>query len=250
MAELYRNITAGVFLARPNRFLAEVSVAGHAELVHLKTTGRCRELLIPGAEVFLTAPGTAGRKTAYDLVAVRKSNGLLVNIDSQAPNLAALAWLRRQRFDRIVPEYRYGDSRIDFLMEGGGQRFLMEVKGCTLEIGGIGYFPDAPTERGIKHLDALIRARREGFRAIAAFVIQMNGVTEVRPNLSTHPAFGEAWQRAEEAGVEMWMLPCDVAPDKLGIRCEGILPERGGPFIKGLCRAACSRQTDDGSTET
>ena len=233
MAELYRNITSGVFLARPNRFLAEVSVAGHTELVHVKTTGRCRELLIPGAEVFLTAPGTAGRKTEYDLVAVRKANGLLVNIDSQAPNRAALAWLRRQGFDRIVPEYRYGDSRIDFLMESGGQRFLMEVKGCTLEIDGIGYFPDAPTERGVKHLGALIRARREGFRAIAAFVIQMNGVAEVRPNRSTHPAFGEAWLRAEAAGVEMWMLPCDVAPDRLSIRSGGILPEQCGGQLEG-----------------
>ena len=158
----YPNITRAKFISRPNRFIAEVEVDGCRETVHVKNTGRCRELLIPGCEVWLTAPGTEGRKTKYDLVAVRKGTGTLFNIDSQAPNRVIGEWLDTQGFDRIVPEYTYGDSRIDFYMERGGERYLLEVKGCTLEIDGVGYFPDAPTERGIKHIRELIKARSEG----------------------------------------------------------------------------------------
>ena len=162
----YENVIPAVFLDRPNRFIAHVSLNGRTERVHIKNTGRCRELLRPGAEVFLTAPGTPDRKTAYDLIAVRKDSGLLVNIDSQAPNRVVGEWLSRQDFDEILPESRYGDSRIDFRMRRGEDHFLMEVKGCTLEIDGVGYFPDAPTERGVKHLRELIRAAGEGFREI------------------------------------------------------------------------------------
>ena len=217
MTMRYENITKGIFLDRPNRFLAHVESGGRTETVHVKNTGRCRELLTPGAEVYLTQPGTPGRKTRYDLVAVSKQNGILFNIDSQAPNKAVSEWLSDQRFDRIIPEYTYGSSRIDFYMESGSDRYLMEVKGCTLEREGIGYFPDAPTERGVKHLHELIRARGEGYHAAVAFVIQMDGVLEVRPNTVTHPAFGEALSAAERSGVKILMLPCHVEPDSLTI---------------------------------
>ncbi len=209
----YENIHKALFISRPNRFIAKVRMDDHEETVHVKNTGRCRELLIPGAEVWLTAPGTPGRKTVYDLVAVRKSNGLLINIDSQAPNKVAREWLETQGFDRIIPEYRYGDSRIDFCMLRQGQRFLMEVKGCTLEMDGIGYFPDAPTERGVKHLHELRHAAKEGDQAILMFVIQMDGVKEVRPNTETHPAFGIALEEAKAAGVRVLFLTCHVEPD-------------------------------------
>ena len=213
----YRNITRGVFLDRPNRFVAHAEIDGRRETVHVKNTGRCRELLLPGAEVWLTAPGTEGRKTKYDLVAVRKGSGLLVNIDSQAPNAVVKEWLEKQEYDRVVPEYTYGDSRIDFYLERGTERTLMEVKGCTLEVDGIGYFPDAPTERGVKHLRELAKAVGKGYRAVIAFAIQMDGITEVRPNIQTHPEFGDAMREAREAGVEVLFLPCHVEPDGLNV---------------------------------
>ena len=213
----YRNITRGVFLDRPNRFVAHAEIDGRRETVHVKNTGRCSELLLPGAEVWLTAPGTEGRKTKYDLVAVRKGNGLLVNIDSQAPNAVVKEWLEKQEYDRVVPEYTYGDSRIDFYLERGEERTLMEVKGCTLEVDGIGYFPDAPTERGVKHLRELAKAVKKGYRAVIAFAIQMDGITEVRPNIGTHPEFGDAMREAREAGVEVLFLPCHVEPDGLNV---------------------------------
>lgn len=213
----YDNIVQGTFINRPNRFIAQVEVEGRQEMVHVKNTGRCRELLLPGSEVWLTAPGTPGRKTKYDLVAVRKDTGGLFNIDSQAPNRVVKEWLAARNYDRIVSEYTYGESRIDFYMEGEGLRFLMEVKGCTLETHGIGYFPDAPTERGVKHLRELARAAGEGYQAILAFVIQMEGVREVRPNVATHPAFGRALEEAKAAGVRVLFLPCHVEPDVLEI---------------------------------
>ena len=215
----YDNITPAVFVRRPNRFIAEVLVDGSPETVHVKNTGRCKELLIPGCEVFLTAPDSPGRKTLYDLVAVLKSNGLLINIDSQAPNKVAAEWLASQGYDKVCPEYRYGDSRIDFYMEKGSERYLMEVKGCTLEIGGVGYFPDAPTERGVRHIHELIRAREEGYHAMLAFVIQMDGVEEVRPNIETHPQFGDAMSEARKAGVEVVFIRCHVEPSSLEYTC-------------------------------
>ena len=219
----YDNITHAIFLNRPNRFIAEVDIDGHNETVHVKNTGRCRELLIPGCEVWLTAPGTPGRKTRYDLIAVRKGSGTIFNIDSQAPNKVVREWLDKQDFDRIVPEYTYGDSRIDFYMErkSGGmepEKYLMEVKGCTLEIDGIGYFPDAPTERGVKHLKELIKAKSAGYRAILAFVIQMDGVTEVRPNIDTHPEFAEIFYKAKATGVEVLNLTSHVTPEEIVIQ--------------------------------
>jgi len=194
-----------------------VEINGKAETVHVKNTGRGRELLVPGAEVWLTEPSASGRKTRYDLVTVRKQNGLLINYDSQAPNKAAGEWLNTQSFNKVLPEYVYGNSRIDFYMEKSGKEYLMEVKGCTLEMDGTGYFPDAPTERGIKHLHELAEAARAGYRAILAFVIQMNGITKVRPNTSIQPEFTEAFEKAKKNGVEILMLPCSVEPDSLEI---------------------------------
>ncbi len=218
----YDNITEGTFLARPNRFIAEVDIQGKKERVHVKNTGRCRELLIPGCEVWLTAPDSPNRKTKYDLVAVRKDSGTLFNIDSQAPNRVVREWLTAQDYSRIVPEYRYGGSRIDFYMERNvsGEKtgqYLLEVKGCTLEVDGIGYFPDAPTERGVKHIRELIGAREAGYCAMLGFVIQMDGVKEVRPNTAAHPEFGEALREAEDAGVEILFFCCHVEPDSLVI---------------------------------
>ncbi len=214
----YSNIVKGTFLDRPNRFIAHVELDGKRETVHVKNTGRCRELLLPGAEIWLTAPGTEGRKTKYDMVTVRKENGLLVNIDSQAPNAVVKEWLEKQQYDAVVPEYTYGDSRIDFYMERGAERTLMEVKGCTLEREGIGYFPDAPTDRGVKHLRELAKAVKDGYRAVLAFAIQMDGIKEVRPNIQTHPEFGTAMQEARDAGVEILFLSCHVEPDGLTVK--------------------------------
>ena len=213
----YKNITKATFLSRPNRFIAQVDLNGHQETVHVKNTGRCKELLIPGCEVWLTAPGTPDRKTKYDLVAVRKNNGLLINIDSQAPNKVVGEWLKTRKYDKVIPEYTYGDSRIDFCMERGKRRFLMEVKGCTLEVDDIGYFPDAPTERGVKHLKELASAIKDGYHTILAFAIQMDGISEVRPNIDIHPAFGEAFEVAKAAGVEILFLKCHVEPDSLTV---------------------------------
>lgn len=213
----YPNIVRAVFVSRPNRFIATVRLDGHTETVHVKNTGRCRELLIPGSEVWLTEPGSPGRKTRYDLVAVRKPTGVLFNIDSQAPNTVVKEWLSNRNFDKVVPEYTYGNSRIDFYMERGDDRFLMEVKGCTLEVDGIGYFPDAPTTRGVKHINELAAAASKGYKAVLAFVIQMEGVFEVRPNIATHPEFGAALLEAQKAGVKVLFLTCHVEPDTLEI---------------------------------
>ena len=213
----YDHVLPAVFLDRPNRFIAHVSLDGRTETVHVKNTGRCRELLLPGSEVFLSVSDNPARKTKYDLIAVRKSTGVLFNIDSQAPNKVVGEWLSRQAFDRVVPEYRYGASRLDFYMRRGAEEYLMEVKGCTLELEGTGYFPDAPTERGTKHLRELTEAVKKGYRAVIAFVIQMDGITEVLPHRTTDPAFGEALDRAAEAGVRILCLPCHVEPDRLEI---------------------------------
>ena len=214
---IYNNITQAVFLRRPNRFIAEVEIEGRKETVHVKNTGRCKELLIPGCTVWLTAPGTPGRKTKYDLIAVRKNTGVLFNIDSQAPNKVAGEWLSSEKYDVIIPEHTYGTSRIDFYMERDGEKYLMEVKGCTQEVDGVGYFPDAPTERGVKHLRELIRAQKEGYHAMLAFVIQMDGVLEVRANMEIHPEFGEALADAKKAGVKVIFLRCHVEPASLTV---------------------------------
>lgn len=213
----YQNIIHGQFHSRPNRFIAKVWIDGELETVHVKNTGRCRELLLPGAEVILECCDQPTRKTKYDLIGVYKEGLGLVNIDSQAPNKVAKEWLLQQDYTCVRPEYTYGDSRIDFYMERGEERFLMEVKGCTLEVDGIGYFPDAPTERGIKHLHELSKAVDEGYHCMLAFVIQMEGIHEVRANVETHPAFGVALEEARQAGVEIVFLPCKIEEDSLKI---------------------------------
>ena len=213
----YENIRRAVFLERPNRFIARVELDGKTETVHVKNTGRCRELLIPGSEVWLTRSANPARKTKYDLIAVRKRNSILFNIDSQAANAVTLEWLRGQEWDEIRPEYTYGASRVDFFMRKGVEQYLMEVKGCTLERDGIGFFPDAPTERGAKHVRELMHAAAEGYHAILAFVIQMDGVYEVRPNRETDPAFADALEEAARHGVRILFLPCHVEPDSLTI---------------------------------
>jgi sugar fermentation stimulation protein A len=213
----YPNITKAKFISRTNRFIAEVMVNGGQETVHVKNTGRCKELLIPCCEVWLTEPGTPNRKTRYDLVAVKKSTGVLFNIDSQAPNKVMGEWLASQNFDKVIPEFTYGDSRIDFYMERGSEKFLLEIKGCTLEFDGIGYFPDAPTERGVKHIRELIKAKNAGFNAAIGFVIQMDGVKEVRPNTATHPEFASAIEEAKTAGVKVLFFPTHTEPDTLQI---------------------------------
>ena len=216
----YRNVIPATFIDRPNRFIAHVDIDGRRETVHVKNTGRCRELLLPGAEVWLSGSDHPARKTAWDLIAVRKTNGLLVNIDSQAPNAVAREWLETRNFDMIRPEYVYGQSRLDFMMERGNERFLMEVKGCTLERDGIGYFPDAPTERGAKHLRELSNAA--GYIPVLMFVIQMDGITEVRGNRDTDPAFCEALEKAEKTGVKILFLACHVEPDELSFLCVNL----------------------------
>lgn len=213
----YREIVEGIFIDRPNRFIAHVDIEGVVNTVHVKNTGRCKELLIPKTPVRLEVSGNPNRKTLYDLVAVYKKNFGWINMDSQAPNKVVKEWLETKDYDYIKPEYKYGDSRIDFYMRKGNQEYLMEVKGCTLEIDGIGYFPDAPTTRGIKHLRELIKAKGAGYECAIAFVIQMEGINEVRPNIDTHPEFGVALQEAKEAGVKILYLTCKVGRDTLEI---------------------------------
>lgn len=163
------------------------------------------------------------RKTKYDLISVYKGNLGWVNIDSQAPNKVMKEWLLKQNYTLVRPEYAYGNSRLDFYMEKGNEKYLMEVKGCTLEIDGVGYFPDAPTERGIKHLNELARAAGEGFFSIAAFVVQMEGIHEVRANVATHKEFGEALERAKIAGVKVVCMECRVTEDTLEITRENLI---------------------------
>lgn len=219
----YENTIQGKFHSRPNRFIAHVWLDGRLETVHVKNTGRCRELLLPDAPVILQKSDNPARKTKYDLISVYKENLGWVNIDSQAPNKVMKEWLLKQNYTLVRPEYAYGNSRLDFYMEKGNEKYLMEVKGCTLEIDGVGYFPDAPTERGIKHLNELARAAGEGFFSIAAFVVQMEGIHEVRANVATHKEFGEALERAKIAGVKVVCMECRVTEDTLEITKENLI---------------------------
>lgn len=211
----YTRCRTGRFRARPNRFVAKVDIDGTETVCHVKNTGRCKELLLPDCTVILSESDNPHRKTAFDLIAVYKGERL-INMDSQAPNEVAAEYLRR-RFPNAVlrREVRYGDSRFDFYMVEDGQEWFIEVKGCTLEVDNVGYFPDAPTERGVKHLRHLTAAVEAGYRAAVLFVIQMEGVTAIRPNDATHPAFGDALRQAHAAGVEAWAVDCTVTPDTL-----------------------------------
>lgn len=213
----YKKIKTGIFEDRPNRFIAHVWIDGVLETVHVKNTGRCKELLYPGVKVILEDCDNPNRKTRYDLIAVYKEGLGLVNMDSQAPNKVVAEWLAAQNYDYIKPEYKYGNSRVDFYMEKNDEKYLMEVKGCTLEIDGIGYFPDAPTERGVKHLRELTEAVKQGYHCAIAFVIQMPGITTVRPNETTHPEFKMAFDEAVAVGVQVYYLQCKVEEDSLCI---------------------------------
>ena len=221
----YKKVVEARFLTRPNRFVAQVDIAGQVETVHVKNTGRCKELLLPDVPVILAEADNPNRKTRYDLIAVEKAGLGLINLDSQAPNKVMGEWLAGRGYDVVKPEYKYGNSRIDFYMERGSRKYLLEVKGCTLEKEGIGYFPDAPTERGIKHIYELIEAKKAGYWCGLAFVIQMPQVGEVRPNVETHPAFGDAWREALEAGVRIWFLGCKVEADSLTIDASRVMAE-------------------------
>ena len=213
----YKNVIEGTFVCRRNRFVADVMIKGSVETVHVKNTGRMRELLFSGAKVAVTCPDNPNRKTKYDLISVYKPSLGWVNIDSQAPNKVVGEWLAAKDYTLIKPEYKYGDSRLDFYMEKGEGKYLMEVKGCTLEVDGIGYFPDAPSERAVRHLKELIHAKEQGYHCIIAFVIAMPEVKIVRPNMTTHPMFGEVLEEAVAAGVEVWYLPCKITADSIWI---------------------------------
>lgn len=214
----YSHVRTGRFLSRPNRFIATVDVDGTPTVCHVKNTGRCKELLTPGCTVVLERADNPNRKTPYDLIAVYKGDRL-INMDSQAPNAVASAYLTDRFPNAIIRrEVTYGDSRLDFHVRDGDEEWFVEVKGCTLEIDHIGYFPDAPTERGVKHLRHLIRAAEEGYRTAVLFIIQMKGVTAIRPNDTTHPAFGDTLREAAEKGVEIWAVDCTVTPSTLTYR--------------------------------
>lgn len=215
----YGQVMPGRFLSRPNRFIAHVELAGQDTVVHVKNTGRCRELLLPGATVYVERSPNPARKTAYDLIAVDKA-GRLINMDAQAPNRAFAEFAKT--FDpaarSVQPEFTYGQSRLDFCLTTPAGLHLVEVKGVTLEENGHARFPDAPTERGIKHLRELTRAVEEGHRATVFFVIQMADAVDFAPNDATHPAFGQALRAAAASGVEVAAYDCAVTPDTMTVR--------------------------------
>ncbi len=213
----YKNIIEGKFISRPNRFIAYVEISGKTEIAHVKNTGRCKELLIEGATVYLEVSPNPERKTKYDLIAVYK-NDTLINMDSQAPNKVAIEFIKEKLPNaKIKPEYTYGNSRIDIYVENENKKALIEVKGVTLENNGIAMFPDAPTERGIKHINELIKAQNDGYEGYILFVIQMKCISEFKPNYKTHREFGEALKSAEKAGVKILAYDCIVTPDTLKI---------------------------------
>ena len=214
----YRQVEKATFLARPNRFIAHVELAGEPVVCHVKNTGRCRELLVPGAEVWLEKGSNPGRKTAWDLIAVQKGEHL-INMDAQAPNKVFAEWAAQwePELTALRSEVTYGQSRLDFCLETPHGLHYVEVKGVTLEENGHTRFPDAPTERGIKHLQELMRAVAEGHRASVVFVIQMEDVIDFAPNDDTHPAFGAALREAAKAGVQVLAVNCRVTPGSLEI---------------------------------
>ena len=216
----YARVREGVFLARPNRFIAEVALEGVPTVCHVKNTGRCRELLVPGAKVWLAEADNPMRRTKFDLVAVQKGDRL-INMDAAAPNRAFGEFLAAggvfERPDLVRPETVFGDSRFDFYVEAGERRAFLEVKGVTLEEDGAVLFPDAPTDRGVKHLIGLTQAVGAGFEAYAVFVVQMADVRYFTPNRRTHPAFADALLRARDAGVRVLAYDCAVTPESMAI---------------------------------
>ena len=215
----YENIVPGVFLARPNRFIAHIEIGGKTEICHVKNTGRCRELLPPGAKVWCQDALSPTRKTRYDLIAVEKGHRL-INMDSQAPNIAAREWLQAGGLgplENLKAEHRHGDSRFDFSFTKDGVPCFLEVKGVTLENNGVCAFPDAPTLRGAKHLRELTALAQQGYGAYVLFVIQMSDVKYLHPNDLTDPAFAAALRQAQQAGVTLLAMDCAVTPDSMAL---------------------------------
>lgn len=216
----YNNICEGIFLSRPNRFIAYVEIDGKTEVCHVKNTGRCKELLIPGAKVYLEKSDKAERKTKFDLICVEKGD-ILINMDSQAPNKVFYEWAKTSEYFNnitlIKPECRYKNSRFDFFIEANGEKIFVEVKGVTLEENGILMFPDAPTERGVKHITELTDAVKNGYRGCIFFVAQMKPCRYFTPNRETHPEFADALSLAEKSGVEVRCVNCTVTKDTLCI---------------------------------
>ena len=216
----YEHMTPGIFLARPNRFIAHVEIDGQTEIVHVKNTGRCRELLVPGCTVYCQRSGNPSRKTKFDLIAVRKGDRL-INMDSQAPNKAAGEWLAAGglgEISQLRAEVKEGDSRFDFSFVKDGKRCFLEVKGCTLEEDGVCAFPDAPTERGAKHIRGLTELAKAGYGAFILFVIQMADVKYIRPHDETDPEFGRALREAAANGVRVLAMDCAVDVDSMELR--------------------------------
>ena len=215
----YNNVVTGIFRERPNRFIALVEINGQLEKSHVKNTGRCREILIPGAKVYLQDAGISNtRKTRYDVIAVRKGSQI-VNMDSQIPNKAVAQWLAEGNlFSKnavIRPEQKYGNSRFDLYIEDGDRKAFMEIKGVTLEEDGIARFPDAPTERGVKHVRELCQCVQDGYEAYIFFLIQMKGVHQLEPNWKTHEAFGKVLQEAKKCGVTILAYDSIVTEDSI-----------------------------------
>ena len=213
----YTNIVGGTFISRPNRFIAKVNIDGMEHTVHVKNTGRCKELLVPGCTVFLEKSDNPNRKTLYDLVAVVKGDRV-INMDSQAPNTVFARWVKKQLPTAFIKrEHTYKDSRFDCYVETETDKIFVEVKGVTLEENGCVRFPDAPTERGIKHIKGLVDAVENGYKAAVFFVIQMEDVISFSPNYETQPQFGRTLKDAEKAGVKILAYSCKVTPDSLEI---------------------------------
>lgn len=220
----YGNIIEGVFLSRPNRFIAKVEINGQEETVHVKNTGRCKELLQKGNRVYLEKASNPERKTKYDLVAVERSDGRLVNMDSQVVNAVAEEWIKKGNIfpmgSLVRREVTHGNSRFDIYAESGERKAFIEVKGVTLEAEGVARFPDAPTERGVKHLRELVECVENGYEAYALFVIQMKGVTAFTPNDGMHKEFGDALRQAKARGVKVIAVDCNITPDSVEIDSE------------------------------
>jgi len=216
---VYENMIAGRFLARPNRFIAHVEIDGKEEVCHVKNTGRCKELLVPGAQVWCQEFDSPARKTKYDLITVQKGERL-INMDSQAPNAAAKEWLLSGglgEIDDLRSEVFHGDSRFDFAFMKNRKQCFLEVKGVTLENDGVCAFPDAPTQRGVKHLKGLTQAVRDGYGGYVLFVIQMSDVKYLHPNDATDPAFGAALREAAAAGVRVMAMDCQVTENTMAV---------------------------------
>ena len=219
----YNNMLEARFLARPNRFIAYIEVDGKEEVCHVKNTGRCKELLISGCTIYVQHHDNEKRKTKYSLIAVKKGE-LLINMDSQAPNKVVQEWLKeKQPFGHMTllkPEYTHGDSCFDFYLETEAKKMFVEIKGVTLEEDGVVKFPDAPTERGVKHVRELAELAQEGYECAIIFVVQMSGMKYFTPNWQTHAEFGEALGNAKNAGVQIYAYECDVEVDSLNITKE------------------------------